>query len=175
MKLVKILLVSIAVIVAAGFAALFAFDFWSRPDSGTFDRFAIKRIRKLCGRRADCQVTMRDLSQLDWDTFYEFDYPSSPESIAKITGAPMPAFPRADLQRVIVLLKNGRVVFHEDADEGIESSIAGEVFFHCPGQAQEVVKCDSGAVFRVTSFETQGDPASPGEWPGTSYDLQQIR
>ena len=172
MKFAKAFLIVASFLVVA-FAALVGRSIWAtRPDPGEFDRYAAKRIRKLCGRRTDCQVRLRDLTSLDWDELYEWNGGYSDSEVSQAIGL---RFSRTvEFGRVVVLMKAGRVVFLGEGDEGIENSIAGAVFLRCKSYSDNLTMCRPDALMQVNSFEADGDPARGIAWSGTSYVLRQI-
>jgi hypothetical protein len=171
-KLGKIVTIAGAAIVIAALVLVAAESLASHPNVGAFDRTAAKCIRKLCGNRSDCQVRLRDLTTVDFDNFYEWTAPYSTTDISTVTGSPYK--PTQEDGRVIVLMKQGRIAFQGTAEEGVEQSLAGEVFITCNTHSESFTTCTPDALFQVSSAHEEGDPARGTRWSGTSYFLTQI-
>jgi hypothetical protein len=171
-RFARAFLIAAAVLVFA-FAVFAGLFIWStKPDPGKFDRYAAERIRKLCGRRTDCQVRLRDLTSLDWDELYEWNGGYSDSDVSQVIGS---KFSRTvDFGRVVALIKGGRMVYFGEGGEGIEGPIAGTVFLRCDTPSDTVAICRPDALMQVNSFNAEGDPARGLAWSGQSYVLRQI-
>ena len=173
-KLLKPGSIAVGVLLLGTAVSLFTYGWlFTRPDPGPFDRLAVRRLHQLCGKRTDCQVRLRDLSDRQWDTLYEWSGGNfADQDVSGRIGRPFHR--RSELMRVIVLLRGGQVVSQTEGDEGVESSIAGEVYLSCGAPSETFTACPAGALMRVTSFDAPGDPARGRAWPGTSYSLTEV-
>jgi hypothetical protein len=172
MRPLKVAAVVVTVIAGAIASVLLAEALFSRPDTGPFDHYAIKRLKKLCGHRDNCQVRLADLTDRPWDAFYEWTNPYSTADIEKVIGQPLPV--NDEDGRMIVLTNHGRVVFQGHGEEGVEQSLANEVFITCRTHTESFTTCKPDALMQVTVFDAAGDPARGLQWSGKSYNLTQI-
>lgn len=172
MRSAKASLIAVVLFFVA-FAIFVGWLIWpTRPDPGKFDQYAVQRIRALCGKRTDCQVRLRDLTQVDWDVLYEWESGYSESDVSHVIGSPFHS--TGDFGRAVVLIRDGRMVYLGEGDEGVEGAIAGTVSLRCNNYSNTMTMCRSNALMQVSSFETDGDPARGTAWPGTSYVLRQI-
>jgi hypothetical protein len=164
MRFLKHAAISICIILGVVYICVV---FWfAPPDPGSIDRAAVKRIQILCGSRKDCEVTLKDIFQGDWDTFYEFSYSVSQKEVDRVLGSR--AVRVSDLQRVLVFERAGKIVGKGYGDSGQGQPLANEVDFSgaladgAPG-----LKYDSEARFKVVACDTK----EGGPYGGTYYLL----
>jgi hypothetical protein len=96
-------------------------------NSEGMDRIAARRIDQICGFQRECKVRMGDLFAGDWDTFYEFGAGLTQAEVDGVLGAGRAR--TGDLQRLLVLTRNGKVVSSQLEDGGVETPLDQEVEF----------------------------------------------
>ena len=154
------------------FAVVVGFFLWSlfSPQAGRMDAYASARIRRLCGFSRPCTVRLGDLFQGDWDTFYEFGA-AVPQAEINATLHSTQVL-KHDLQRTLVLTRNGKIVAMENAAFGIEKPFDGEIEFGDERHREEhLVRYGRNTPLRVTSFPTE--PIAGGN--GIFYVLSEDR
>jgi hypothetical protein len=159
--------VAALVIIATG---LYTYEYVvaSKAGAGDFERRTAKQIRRLCGRRDDCIVSLHDVVPGDWDTLDYFSTPAAGD-VEKRLGVPIQA--SESMGVFVVLLRNGKVVAVETPDQGVESALANAVYFDCPKRDELLTSCSANSRMRVTHRETEGDPARGISVSGPTYAL----
>jgi hypothetical protein len=136
---------------------------------GRLDLQATNRIRQTCGSNASCIVTLHDLIPGAWDTFYEFS-PVVPQAEVN-TVLKQKIVRTARLQRVLVLLQDGRVQRRQYAHTGQAGPLAGEVVFAATNPHQGWVVYTPDTRFQVTPCDTHEGGSAFGRHGGTYFLL----
>ena len=124
--------------------------------AGPLDAQAVRRIERQCGFQAECKVQLGNLFSGDWDTFYEFGVGVDQATIDSALGTNR--VKRANHQRTLVLMKDGRIVTAEHENYGTQQPLAGQVEFEDEHhREQRWVSYDRNTFLRVSSF--RADPA----------------
>jgi hypothetical protein len=158
----------IAIVIVAAYMALFLF---TPPSPGSIDKDAVKRINTLCGSRADCNITLRDIFKGDWDTYYEFSYSVNQTTVNQVLGNQSVRV--SDLQRILIFTKDGKIVRKGYGDSGQGQPLANEIEFSGTYEkgTEGWVKYDSDAKFKVIPCSTKEGGKLGGPYGGTYYLL----
>jgi len=136
--------------------------------AGPMDSQAVRRIDRQCGFQSECKVRLGDLFDGSWDTFYEFGVSVEQPTINSVLGTQQ--VKRADLQRTLVLMKDGHVVSSEHEAYGVEQPLAGQIEFATEyHREQGWVKYGRDSVLRVATFHTDSPKGK-----GTYYVLSEV-
>jgi len=126
---------------------------WSLASAraGPLDAQAVRRIGRLCGFEARCEVRLSDLFDGDWDTLYEFGVGVDQSTMDSALGTHR--VKRAGGQRTLVLLKDDRVVAAEHERYGAQQPLAGQIeFMDEHHREQSWVKYSRDMLLRVSAF-----------------------
>jgi len=165
MRLFKYAAVATCVVLAV---AYLAFLLLSPQDPGSIDRAAVKHIHALCGLRTDCEVTFRDIAKGDWDNFYEFGYSVSQAKVNQVLKTRSVGV--SDLQRVLVFVKDGKIVRKSYGDTGQGQPLANQIEFS--GTYQDGwIKFSADTRFKVLTCDTKEGGNFGGPYGGTYYLL----
>jgi hypothetical protein len=111
------------------------------------------RIERRIGERIDackpgdsCTIRISDVTDFPWDKMYAFRYNATQDHIDKALGTSFPGY--VEFTRRLVFLKNGKIVYREDAPSNIESPVYREVIFDFPGTEVYKTYTIEDAVFR---------------------------
>lgn len=143
---------------------------WSMISSttGPLDAQAVRRIDRQCGFQAECKVRLGNLFSGDWDTFYEFGVGVDQATIDSVLGTDR--VKRADHQRTLVLMKDGRIVSAEHENYGVLQPLNGQVEFEDEHhREQSWVSYSPDSILRVASFR-----ADPAKGKGSYYVLSAV-
>jgi hypothetical protein len=147
---------------------VFGYVVASRAGAGDFERRTAKQIKRLCGTREDCVVSLHDVVPGDWDTLDYFSTPDG-QDVEKRLGVRIQA--SESMGVFVVLLRDAKIVSVETPDQGIESALANSVYFDCPKRDKLLISCPANSLMRVTHQETEGDPARGMSIGGVTYTL----
>ena len=141
---------------------------------GRIDATAAHRLNALCGTRSHCQVRLGDLIDGAWDSFYEFSSFVPQAEMNQVLGSG--TVRTADLQRVLLLMVNGRVVRRQYAHTGQDQPLADSLDFPgiVPGAHPGWVTYTPSTVFGVSRCATAAGGPVLGQHGGTYYMLTPV-
>ena len=100
--------------------------------SRTMELKIVSSIRE-CPDPVKCRVKLADLTNFDWDRMYAFKYVATKLDRELALGTKDQEF--TELERQIVFVKDGRIVFQESEATNVEHPIKNEVIFDIPDDA----------------------------------------
>ena len=133
------------------------------------------RIERRIGERIDackpgdaCTIRISDVTDFSWDKMYAFRYNATQDQIDKALGTSFPDY--VEFTRRLIFLKNGKIVYREDAPSDIESPVNREVIFDFPGTEVYKTYTTEDAVFRGWK-----EKVNNGSEKDIYYRLEQIK
>ena len=161
------IIVGIAVALIVFVAVSFVWSMLSAT-AGPLDSQAVRRIDRQCGFQAECKVRLGNLFSGDWDTFYEFGVGVDQATIDRTLGTDRVR--HANHQRILVLMKDGRIVSAEHEAYGVLQPLSGQVEFEDEHhREQSWVSYGRDSTLRVSSFR-----ADPTTGKGSYYVLSAV-
>ena len=161
----KLTLPALAMVVAVIFcgATLSVLD---SASPGRIDATATDRLQALCRDRNPCEVRLGDLVGGSWDRFYEFNTFVPQAEVSRVLGSNL--VHTADLQRVLVLVKDGKIVRRQYAHTGEDQPLAKAIDFPglAPGEHPGWVSFAPNGLFLVARCATQAGGSLFGEHGG---------
>jgi hypothetical protein len=94
--------------------------------SGPVERQIGDRVNA-CVSSNPCIVSIKDVTDFQWDQMHVFEYGATLDDIQKSIGTDYPDY--VEFKRRLVFLKNGRVIHREDEPANIERPVNGQVSF----------------------------------------------
>jgi hypothetical protein len=155
------LLIAFVALCLAGGA--FAWHFLSPPATPPFESKILQSINETCTGNTLCTLQMSTVTPFDWDKMYAFEMGIGASEMNQLLGTNDAEY--CDLQRHLIFLKNGKIVFQECEPEGIEEATKNEMTFDIP-ETGKYKSYPHDVVFLVT----QGT-SKEGPW----FNLKQIR
>lgn len=135
--------------------------------TGKIERRISERI-DACSAGAPCTIRISDVTDFSWDKMYAFTYNATQDQIDKALGTSFPDY--VEFTRRMVFLKDGKIVYREDAPSNIESRVNGEVSFDVPETEIYKAYTTEDAVFRVWK-----EKVNNGFESDVYYRLEQIK
>jgi hypothetical protein len=96
------------------------------------------KIERRIGERIDackpedsCTIRISDVTDFSWDKMYAFTHNATQDQIGKALGTSFPDY--VEFTKRLVFLKDGKIVYREDAPSNIASRLNREVVFDFPG------------------------------------------
>jgi hypothetical protein len=151
----------LSAIVLFGVCALVALSGCSR--SRKIEKKIIALIAHSCPDRASCRIRVDQATSFNWDRLYVFKYTATEKDREQALGMKDDGY--RDLERQLVFLKNGKIVFQESEPTNVEHPIKDEVVFDIP-DAAAFKSYANGAEFSVTQVTGESGP---------HYQLSQVR
>jgi hypothetical protein len=134
---------------------------------GKIERHIGERI-DACKPGDSCTIRISDVTDFSWDKMYAFRYNATQDQIDKALGTSFPDY--VEFTRRLVFLKNGKIVYREDAPSNIESPVYREVIFDFPGTEVYKTYTTEDAVFRGLK-----EKVTNGSEKDVYYILEQIK
>jgi hypothetical protein len=129
------------------------------------------RIERRIGERVDackpgdsCTIRISDVTDFSWDKMYAFTHNATQDQIDRALGISFPDY--VEFTRRLVFLKDGKIVYREDAPSNIESLVNREVIFDFPGTEVYKTYTVENAVFRSWKGKFEN---------GVYYQLERIK
>lgn len=151
MKNACILLTNLAIVALV--CTLFCLSGCTR--SGRLERSLISQISRTCRDQAQCRVSINQATWFDWDKMYAFKYTATKQDRETALGMKDDGY--RDLERQLVFLKNGKIVFQESEPTNSEHPIKNEVVFDIP-DAEAFKSFPREAVFSVNQARSEIGP-----------------
>jgi hypothetical protein len=120
--------------------------------SGKVERALVSQITQSCRDQAPCQIRVDQATWFDWDKMYAFKYTATEPDREKALGMKDDGY--RDLERQLVFLKNGKIVFQESEPTNAEHPIKNEVVFDIP-DAEASKSFSRETVFSVTKLRSE--------------------
>lgn len=114
------------------------------------------RIDDACKSVSPCTINIKDVTDFQWDKMYAFKYHADLEQIEEALGVKFPL--NNEFTRKLVFLKEGKVVYSEEAEVNVEHLEAGEVIFDM--QDMEVYKMYTADAARFKAEKKESDYGS---------------
>lgn len=109
-------------------------------------------------------LSLKELTDFDWDRLYVFDAHCSLKEINKVLGFDYPFY--KEFSRILVFIKDEKIVYHEENAHSIEGIEDGEVIFSSNDTLKYSSYRKGAAFFRVENKKFE---------KGTYYELIQLK
>jgi hypothetical protein len=132
--------------------------------SQRFESIIRERIVKQCKPNSDCIISIKELTNFNWEKFYVFGVTTTLEDMNKALGFNYPYY--KEFCRTLVFLENNQIIYHEENASNIERIENNEVVFNYSDSVKFACFTPSNAIFEVHKY-------SSGK--GESYILTQFK
>jgi hypothetical protein len=135
--------------------------------SGKMESALVLQIAQSCRMQSPCQIRIDSATDFDWGKMYVFQYNATKADRERALGMNDDGY--QDLQRQLVFVNNGRIVFQESEPTNIEHPIKNEVVFDIPGTetfasyprgtlfSVQQLSSEAGAYFKLTRVIREGN------------------
>ena len=101
--------------------------------SGPVERSIVRLIREQCRNQIPCQIRIEQATTFSWDKMYAFKYTATSKDREAALGIKDEGY--RELERQLVFLSNGRIVYQESEPTNVEHLVKNEVVFDMPDEA----------------------------------------
>jgi len=123
--------------------------------SGPVERSIVRLTREQCRNQTPCQIRIEQATAFSWDKMYAFKYTATSKDRDAALGVKDEGY--RELERQLVFLKDGKIVYQESEPTNVEHLVRNEVVFDMPDDAF-FRSYPLGTVFSATVLSSTAGP-----------------
>ena len=123
-----------------------------------------KKIEDECSSKTACVISIKTITDFEWEKMYVFGSSARLEDINKALGFEYPYY--KEFSRIIVFMDNGKIVYHEENSSNVEHLEDKDVIFNYGHSLKYSSYNMSDAVFKAQINQIEN---------GVYYELTPVR